>query len=391
MFERVTTTSGFQALKRDWDQLYQAAGVSNPFVSHAWLSAWSAHVARRFAALCIRPAPGAPLDAAVMFATDHRDRWCYITEHSYRPGLLARPGAVYPLRALIGYIFTHEPWVWRVGLHRCPDTDGFYRALMRELGPLRPLCVPEEVSVPERVIDVSGSFDDYLAARASKKIRQELRRKLRQIVRRMPAVAFDELAGVSGGEALDIITHVERDSWKVDARTAIISNQRERDFYRAVFEISDVRTRGRMFTLSGPEGTFAYGLGVQHDDTYYALKTSYRADHARLAPGQALFAYLIRHMCEHEPTVATIELLGTDSRWKRELASYTRDERGYDVMRPDPVGISYALVKGHLRPALKRAAVRDPRVARLIEVSKRVRAGVGSVLSRSDEHERSGN
>ena len=94
-------------------------------------------------------------------------------------------------------------------------------------------------------------------------------------------------------------------------------------------------------------------LGVQHDDTFYALKTSYAEEFAALSPGQVLFQALIERCCDEEPGIARIELLGTDSRWKRELATESRAECRYEVLRPSPAGVARAVAKRYAVPLLR--------------------------------------
>ncbi len=390
MIERITTAAEFRALRGEWEQLYCDCRSSNVFLTHAWLSAWTTHMAGSFAVLCRRPRPGAPLDAAAIFATDHHNRWCYVTEHSYLPGILCAPdGEAEALRAFLLYIFSHEPLVWRVVLHRCLSTADFHRMLDRALGALRFLWVPRGAVVPSRIIDTAVSFDDYLAQRPSK-VRQEIRRKRRRIVQQIPGVTFAELPPTaSSADALDIVAHVEEDSWKRSADTAIISHRRERDFYSAVFELGHNNNdngdsggpRGRLFSLTDDSGAIAYVLGVEYQRVFFALKTSYRADHARHAPGQVLFFDLIEHFCQSEQQLDAIELLGTDSRWKRELATRTREEHTFEIMRPGAIGLPYTVAQGYLRPKMREAAARDPHMARLWQLAKRIKSTALSISS----------
>ena len=356
MIQRVTTSAEFHALRDEWDALYGDSGESNLFLTHEWLDAWVSCMERDFAVLCRRARPDGPLEAAAIFTTDHRDRWCFLSEQSYRPAVLALPHVDTPLRAFLVHIFLTEPFVWRVMLHSCEDIPVIRRELDHTMGPLRFLCLSDDESMPMHIVATDTSFADYLASRPGK-VRQELRRKLRQIDRKLPGVEFAELssASVGGARAVDMIAQIEEHSWKADAHTAVISHQRDRNFYARVFEIATARSRGRLFYLATPDGPIAYVLGVQHDGVFYALKTSYDANYKRHAPGQVLFGHLIRRFCEREPGVRTIELLGRDSRWKRELATSTRQERNFELLRPDPVGVAYAVAQGRLRLVIREA------------------------------------
>ena len=384
MIERVGDLAAFAALRRDWDRLYDASGVSNPFLTHDWIAAWLAHMAHGEGVVLVhRPRSGAPLDSGILLTTEHSGRWCVPTEHIYRQDVLCRRGMDTPLRPFLFYIASHEWQIWRVMLHRCHDTPGLRAEIDRTLGPLRFLCLPHDKTIPSHVIDVGQPFAVYLASRPGK-VRQELNRKARQFDKSVPGARVHEVDLLAGhpsgqhpaqvaGEAVRIIEEVEADSWKADAGTAIISSDRELAFYKAVLTIRNPRTRGRLFVLEGDAGPMAFVLGIQHDDVFYALKTSFRADQAKRSPGQVLFFRIIEELCDREPATRSLELLGMDSRWKRELASSARIERTFEIIRPDPAGLAFALTKKKALPALRAAAARDPRVARLLQLARNIR------------------
>ena len=375
MIERVVDAAGFARLRTDWDALYAASGESNPFLTWEWLALWTAHLGERgFVAMLHRPRRGAPADAAVVFDGAHGDRWCSVSEHSYRAGVLHLPDVRAPLRPFLVHALGHARNVRRVCLHRSPDTAEFRSELDAALGPLRFLAVDRE-SVASRLVDLPATYDAYLASR-DKKVRSELRRKDRQLAAELPGAKLVELPASAGGAgALALVTHVEADSWKAESATAIVSNPREREFYAAVFQLATPRTRGRLFSLDGAAGPIAFVIGVQHDDVFYALKTSYRQDHQQLSPGQVLFARLIERFCQAGSGVRQIELLGVDQRWKRELATAHRDERTLEIHRPDPRGLVTALAYASA-PHLRAAAAHDPRVARVLALAKRVHARI---------------
>lgn len=376
MIERIDTLRGFRAIRAEWEALYTASGVSNVFLTHAWLEAWIADIAEGFVVLVSRPHRGAAMDAGVIFATHEPRAWCYVVEHSYRPGVLCRPDAGVPLRQFLLYIAAHE-WhrVRRVILARCPDTEEFRAELGRTLGPLE-ICVVPGMDLASRIIETKQSYEEYLTSRPAK-VRQELKRKIRQLDKKLPQAEVRELpasAGTAG--ALEVIAAVEADSWKADAQTAIICSDREKHFYGRLFALESPTMRGRLFYLRGADKPIAYVHGVEHDGVFYALKTSYRADHASLAPGQVLFGHLIEHFCDREPGVRAMELLGNDSRWKRELATTARHERTFEVLRPDPLGLTYALGKKYLAPLKSQSTATYPALSRMWQQARALRQRV---------------
>jgi CelD/BcsL family acetyltransferase involved in cellulose biosynthesis len=371
VIERADDLRGFARLREAWDALYAASGASNPFVTWEWLDTWTRHLGERgFVALLHRPRRDAPADAAVLFDASQPDRWCSVSEHSYRAGVLHLPGIRAPLRPFLLHALARARHVRRVCLHRAEDTPVLRADLDAALGPFRFLAVERE-QVASRLIDLSPSYEAYLAAR-DKKVRSELRRKDRQLA----GAALTELPTDAGGAAaLALIARVEEDSWKAAEATAIASSAREQAFYAAVFQLATPRTRGRLFALEGAAGPIAFVIGVQHDDVFYALKTSYRLDHQQLSPGQVLFGRLVERFSTPSSGVHHLELLGVDQRWKRELATRHRDERTLEIHRPDPRGLVTALAYTSA-PHLRAAAARDPRVARLVDLAKRARARI---------------
>src|SRR5690606_34210979 len=98
-----------------------------------------------------------------------------------------------------------------------------------------------------RAVDVTQPLDRYLETR-SKKLRASLRRKLRRIEREHPGVELKVLdSPEQGADAIAVIEAVESESWKLEAGTAIICSEREREFYRGLFHLNDPTTRPRMY------------------------------------------------------------------------------------------------------------------------------------------------
>jgi CelD/BcsL family acetyltransferase involved in cellulose biosynthesis len=374
MIDRITTLDGFLAVRDAWDELYRASGASNLFLTHAWLATWMRHLGRDVVILLSRPAPGAPLDAALPL-TAHEDQLCTITHHSARPGPLVRPGVAHPLRPMLLHLLVHDPRARRLVFHRCQDGATFPAQLERELGPLRFVLVDQGEQV-SRLIATDAPFERWLESRESK-VRHELRRKLRGFSRAEPEAELVEIDVADADAAIALVRRIEEDSWKQAAHTAIISDEHELAFYRSTLALADARTRGRMWMLGTWANPIAYVLGVQHDDSFYALKTSYRTDHAALAPGQVLFTRLVERLCAGSGGIARLELLGGDARWKKELATETRVEPTLEVLRPTPPALLY-LAYAHMRPALQAAAERDTRVRRMLDTARRLGRAVAT-------------
>jgi CelD/BcsL family acetyltransferase involved in cellulose biosynthesis len=217
---------------------------------------------------------------------------------------------------------------------------GGWCALARDLQATRRVCLGE-------------GFARYLEGRP-KKVRHELRRKARKLERAVPGVTLACFRHEHERElAFATIAAVEQRSWKRGAGTAMICDPAERSFYERIYEHAARRDAVRVYALTAGAEPLAYVLGMFHGATFFALKTSYCAERAELAPGCVLFVYVIEALCA-EGRAAELELLGADSRWKQELASAERLLCTYELRPATACARLGAAVHHHLRPAVKR-------------------------------------
>lgn len=326
-----------EALRPQWDELYRRRGETNLFVTHAWVENWIRCFApTRFAA--------AISDDAALAVRRDGSSWHSLGDHSYRPDVLSTRGrgeSLPPLLEALG----------RRG--RGPVVlDNAPRALIDALSHRRVVTVPK-YGGSLRAINTAVSFDDYLAARP-KKVRSELRRKRRKLEREVPGIelkVWREPAEMD--EAFAAVLAIESDSWKGESDTSIASSGAERRFYRGVLDLRDAETEPRVYALVGAE-PITYILGVAHREVFYALKCSYRAQHARHSPGGNVFTYAIEEACG-DPRFERIELLGNDARWKRELADIEDETCWLELRRRTLAALAYAVGYEKVRPRLKEA------------------------------------
>ncbi len=344
-----------------YDRLYAGVAPDNVFLTGAWLRLRLAHFdGARGRVLAQRDDRGL---AAVLVLVEHDDAWRSLIEHSYLPGILARPDVAQPYRAIMRQLYDQK--VRRVELDAYPDEDGFRTGLHAALEGSY-LSVARQPGCT-RAIAVDQPFEAYLASRPGK-VRAELRRKARKLDKDAGPVTLRCLSGAAErDEALGACEQIEAESWKADAHSAIISSPEELAFYRGVYDLDAPDVRGQLYLLHAGAEPLAYALGVRHGSRFYALKTSYRAGQAKLAPGQVLFFHLIEALCADE-AIGTIELLGMDSRWKREVASREHRTCTYELHRDDLVGRSLVFAHERLKPAVQRAADEHVAVRKTLDV-----------------------
>lgn len=355
------TTVNLDELGGAYDRLYADAAPDNLFLTRAWLSLRLAHFdGARGRVLAHVDDRGL---AAVLVLAEHDGSWQSPTEHTYLPGVLARPDVVQPHQPFMRHLYARN--VRRIELCAHPDDDAF-RATLNAAIDGSYLSVSRQ-SGCTRTIAVNQTFEEYLSSRPGK-VRSELRRKARKLDKEAGPVVLRCYSGAAErDEALALCEQIESESWKADAHSAIISSPEERAFYRAVYELDAPDVRGQLYALEARGESVAYALGVRHGTRFYALKTSYRASSAKLAPGVVLFFHVTEALCADD-AIAAIELLGMDSRWKREIASREHPTCTYELHRDDLLGRGVVFAHERVKPAVQRAAAEHQTVRKTVDV-----------------------
>ena len=209
---------------------------------------------------------------------------------------------------------------WALTLPRCPAESGALHALeeaaartgagwLRRDGP------------PSRLVLADGGWDDYLASRDSH-VRHEWRRKQRKL-EHAGSVVFRTVSDPAELEAaLADVLLVEQGSWKEGARTSLTAEAGSVEFYGQIARRCAERGWLRLHLLYLDGRPLAYLLGVRFRDELYALKTSYRGDDAALSPGLLTVLHAVHHALDEG--CRRVDLLGSDARWKVEVATDTR-------------------------------------------------------------------
>lgn len=360
MIERVVSLEQLDGLRQQWDDLVSRCERTSPFVTHAWVRTWLSHfVGEGFCALVRRDRPGELSSAAVFIRRGHT--LSFLDQHSYLPAVIHAPETPPPLPEILSdLVGSQRARSIRVQLEEHAGFAARLDAACRRSG----VVWIAGDSFPLHAIDTSSSFDDYLRA-LGKKVRRELRRKARRMEREVPGVKLVPLAGPAKAAAAHAaISAVERDSWKAAEGTAIVSDEREHRFYRSVLDIAEPAWGARTFVLVDGNEPVAHVTGVVRGGIYYALKTSYRRSYAAVAPGQVLFYWLVRSFCLPESGIQRVELLGRDSRWKRDLATSEQRWREVEFYPRSVASMLRAFAWRRVRPAVLEAVERDERLRR---------------------------
>jgi CelD/BcsL family acetyltransferase involved in cellulose biosynthesis len=344
--EWIDDATRLASLRSAWDGLHAAAGGTNVFLTHAWLTHWFACFGYHDHAIVVQRSGDRLVAALPVERSDGQVR--SLEEHTYLSELLHADRE--SVEALLGALSA-------AGHRRLcvsgPANPGYQERL--EAGaPAHYVAIPKYAYVT-RSIAVFESMGEYLASRP-RKVRAELRRKLRRLERERPAELV-ELRRDQAERAWSFVTEVEGDSWKQGAGTAILCHDAERRFYRGLLELETPSFETRLHALVHRDEPLAYVLSVVHGGRMFALKTSYRAELQHLSLGLALFCH-VEEALAGRGELSRIELLGRDARYKRELATDAEEHCSYELRASGLAAHAYAAAHEHLRPAWHRLAAR---------------------------------
>jgi CelD/BcsL family acetyltransferase involved in cellulose biosynthesis len=338
MLERLDR-DGFRAIGDEWRALSATTLGANPFVTFGWLDNWLGAFggeAHRIVALRDQRRL-----VCGWVAREQERTLTALEDHTYWSDVVTRDDAAFAslLAALAG------EGVRRVALHG-PRGESRRSALASAVG--RRYVLVEKNPWPMHRIELPPRFESYLEGRDAK-VRSELRRKRRRFESRLCGAGLEEARRGEHARALGWLEVIERDSWKFEEGTSIASSATEERFYRGVLELPSDAGEPRTFALVRHGEPIAFLLGFVHARTYFALKTSYRGAFAEVSPGLVLLSYALERLIE-SGEVDRIELLGRDSRWKRELATSSVEHCVYELHARDVSSRIYSMAHTHVRP-----------------------------------------
>ncbi len=346
MVELIRDVEAFNRLAPEWEALTTRSSVRNPFVTHAWLANWLDAFGDGCHGAILERAGGRAIAAA--FVRDQGTSLSGPEAHTYWTEVLDEGDEA--LAALFGRLAREGG-----GRLSLPGSaEGAYRERLTRAAAGKFVVVPKNPWT-SRAIGVEGSLSQFLSGKPPK-LRAELGRKRRKLERELGPVELLDLSGApTAPGAMAIVEQVERGSWKKDAGTAIVCSERETRFYRGVAALEARGARGRLFALAVRGEPVAYVLGLEHERSYYALKTSYLAELAGTAPGIVLLCRVIERLAE-EGRISAIELLGRDARWKQELATSKRTHCSYELLPRGAWSALYSVAHEFVRPNVRRVA-----------------------------------
>ena len=196
-------------------------------------------------------------------------------------------------------------------------------------------------------VELSGSFDEFMAAR-DRKFRKDIGRRWRRLDEAEGAEAVFE----DGTERLDELLadgfRLEGSGWKIENGTAIVSDPRQQRFYRAVARWAAERGWLRLAFLRTRERAIAFDLCIEAGGVHYVPKGGFDVDYRKHGPGQLLTHAGIRRA--YERGLDSYELLGQQDEYKRQWTDSVRARVRLQAFSRRPGGSASYLAWRYGRP-----------------------------------------
>jgi CelD/BcsL family acetyltransferase involved in cellulose biosynthesis len=342
----VTGASSWSALADDWNRL--ALETPSPFLTHEWLTAWSAAFGRGTpTTVLLRDPEGRLAGGALLFRSrmgmlaspvnEHSGDWATVgRDEQARSDVWATIAALpAPVTALAGLI---DPAPARTAL----EQRG--RRVFATVGVRSPFLL-----LPPR-------FDDLLQG-TSRNLRSQVGRRRRALERQGRLGFRTTTGGPRLARDLDAFLQVEAAGWKARAGTAIVSDpvteRLYRDFATAAADHGWLRLQ--LLELDGEP--IAADLGCAINGSGFLIKTGFDEAHSRHSPGLVLRAEVLRASIEEG--LAEYDFLGGPDAYKTRWTSVVRPRTALRAVNWH-VGALVETYRRAVRPVLRRsrAAVR---------------------------------
>jgi Acetyltransferase (GNAT) domain len=180
--------------------------------------------------------------------------------------------------------------------------------VIEELGAIRKWTVSMEHAERNPVIDVSGTWEDYLRA-CSGKFKKVMNAQERQLAE-LGIVTFGDVnRDPDWEEWFERGLSLEASGWKGRNGSAILQRPNEARFYRRIARAAAEKGCLRLFFLSLGDRVIAFHLMLAEDGVLFWLKTTYDEGLSRYSPGSLLLRRSLKE-CFDDPSVRAVVVSG---------------------------------------------------------------------------------
>ena len=200
-------------------------------------------------------------------------------------------------------------------------------------------------------VELSGSFDDYVATLDRHHVKETLRRRRR--LEELGKVEFSvEDGSVRLDEQLAEGWPVEGSGWKRESGTAIDSQPDTLGFYTEIAHWAAGRGTLRLAFLRLDGRAIAFELALEDNDVYAILKGGFDVDLRKYGPGGLITYDELSRAFERGLT--RYEFLGTDEAYKTVWTPAVHERRVLQAFARTPAGMLERAAYLHARPLARR-------------------------------------
>lgn len=357
--EVISTSEGLAGLGPIWDRLVARAGVTHPFVTHAWMQTWWECFGNgaELRVLLVR-SDGEPIAIAPflcrterIYGARHRCLSLVANDHTPRCDFIVagRPEEAYS--AICRFLMS-ESANWDVmQLRDVPADSATIGELANQAAQYGFLSgVRRSASSP--ILPMRPAWNDYFETLPSKR-----RWFLRNRLKRLSTLGRVSLETVAGGAALPGALgegyRLEAAAWKGNAGTAIVCQPEVRKFYTEFAERAAERGWLRLQFLKVDQRRIAFAYCLAYEQRMYLLKPGFDPEYAAFSPGNLLFYLALQEV--HASGFVSYDFLGYDDDWKRQWADQTIDHNTLFLYAKQPLTRLDHYTRFALMPRLRRA------------------------------------
>lgn len=156
------------------------------------------------------------------------------------------------------------------------------------------------------IVDTSGSWDQYVAARSAN-FRKSVKRVWKATNDLQPTRWSGDADEVGFSRFFSVILSVSKNTWKFRERTAIAADDGAKQFFQSLLCEFGKRGAVRCVLMSQGDTPAAFIFGVVHRRCLYALKAGYAEDFGVQSPGHRTLGELVK-WCFEDPEIDRIDL-----------------------------------------------------------------------------------
>lgn len=355
------TAVAWDLLEPHWDELLAVTPGATVFSSHAFLKTWWQQLLiRRNILMIVVLAENNVVRAIAPMQIAHKrwmGRWqrClgFIGNASEvdRPVLLATEEDQPLLAPIIAdYLMAHrQQWDAVVLAEQQPESP-LLKAMAKRLKTAG-FFITLHPGGTCNIVDVSGSWSDYLASR-SRSQRKSVKRHLKRLrgAGRMTVDVIDSSQGPD--EAFDRFLQLEERSWKSAAGLGFARSSAHLAFYRALvnYFAAGNAAHFRFLTLDGKD--IAATFGLRWRGTLYSLSIVHDEDYRDYSPGFVLTALELEEGC-NRADYSHVDYLGGFVSNKRGWATNTLSTSWLYAHPRNLNGLGYHGYHFHISPWIK--------------------------------------